>query len=317
VEGPHPHAGRGGVETAQTDVTARAPWCIERCMSAPAALSDADVRTLTDAVRGAGTSFYWGMRRLPPDRRAAVFAVYAFCRVVDDIADDPGDPAEKRAALDAWRARIDAVERGAGDDAVTRGLVFARTAFAIRADDLRAVIAGMETDAADSVRIPDDAAFTLYIDRVACAVGRLCVRVFGVSEARGDALAKAQGEALQITNILRDVAEDAARGRVYIPADLLARHGVPDSVGPDALLDHPGLAAARTDLAERAARRFDEAQALIDAEPRAVTRPSRMMLAVYRATFERLRAAGWSDARRTVRLSKVEKALIALRYGLF
>lgn len=280
----------------------------------PISATDADA--LDAAVRKAGTSFYWGMRRLSHDRRLAVYAIYAFCRIVDDIADEPGDVDEKRRALAAWRERVGRVENGDGDDAVTRGLVFAHQSYAIDCDDLRAVIDGMETDAAPTVRIADDAAFTLYIDRVACAVGRLCVRVFGVSKAGGAALAKAQGEALQITNILRDVAEDAARERIYIPADLLARHGVPADVSVDALLDHPGLAAARADLAERADRRFAEAQALIDAEPRAVTRPSRMMLAVYHATFDRLRAAGWSDPRRIVRLSKGQKALIALRHGL-
>jgi len=281
------------------------------------AITAAEQRELEGLVRQAGSSFYWAMRRLPPQKRQALYAIYAFCREVDDIADEPGMMDDKQRALQGWSDEVAAINAGHPTTLIGRGLLEAQTHFGILCNDLIAVIAGMETDAPPTLKLADDAALTLYIDQVACAVGRLCVRVFGLEESLGIALAKAQGEALQLTNILRDVAEDAGRDRIYIPADLLREKGVPDDIGMDALLDHPGLKAACGDLSGRALEQFLEAERLITQAPRDLTRPSRMMLAVYRATFDRLMQRGWRDMRKTVRLGKAAKLWIALRHGVF
>ncbi len=146
-----------------------------------------------------------------------MYAIYAFCRLVDDVADEPAPMEAKRAGLGAWRERGRRRLCRAGEDAVTRVLVAAVRRFGLRQQDFQAVIDGMQMDAETVIAAPDFATLDLYCDRVAAAVGRLSVRAFGDSSAQADAVAFSLGRALQLTNILRDLAEDAARGRLYLP----------------------------------------------------------------------------------------------------
>jgi phytoene synthase len=173
-----------------------------------------DLAEVERLVRASGTSFYRGMRILPPDRRAAMYGIYAFCRLVDDIADEPAPIEAKRLALAAWRGRIGALAQGVTSDATTRVLLPAMRKFALREADFLAVIDGMETDAETIVLAPSEAELDVYCDRVASAVGRLSVRAFGDASPAADTVAHHLGRALQLTNILRDIAEDAARGRI-------------------------------------------------------------------------------------------------------
>ena len=152
------------------------------------------------------------MRLLPPEKRAAMYAVYAFCRDVDDIADEPGELADKKTALTAWRGWIEDLYQGrTPGHPVARALRQPIAEFDLKQADFLAVIEGMELDAKPDIRIADRDALIDYCDKVACAVGRLSVRVFGMAEEDGLALARAEGLALQLTNILRDVAESSAR----------------------------------------------------------------------------------------------------------
>ncbi len=178
-------------------------------------------------VRAAGTSFYRGMAVLPPDRRHAMYAIYAFCRIVDDIADEEAAFADKLPRLAAWRERIDALYRGETEDAVTRVLLLAIRQFDLRRQDFLDMIDGMQMDAEEVIVAPELAKLDLYCDRVAASVGRLSVRAFGDASVHADKVAHALGRALQLTNILRDVAEDAERDRLYLPAEYLAAEGVP------------------------------------------------------------------------------------------
>ena len=187
----------------------------------PLGAAPGDLAAVEAIVRAAGTSFYRGMRVLPADRRAAMYAVYAFCREVDDIVDDEGDFAGKVPLLAAWRARIAGLYRGEADGPVTRVLLAAVARYGLRAEDFVAVIDGMQMDAETVIVAPDLATLDLYCDRVAAAVGRLSVRAFGDASPAADRVAFALGRALQLTNILRDVAEDAARGRLYLPREWL------------------------------------------------------------------------------------------------
>ena len=167
------------------------------------------------AARASGSSFYLAMRILPRDQRQAMFEIYSFCRAVDDVADGDAPRAEKRDQLAQWRRTIDALYDGqaiAGLD----GLAQAIKQFALRKDDFLAVIDGMEMDAVEDIRAPALETLDLYCDRVASAVGRLSVRVFGLEEADGVKLAHHLGRALQLTNILRDIDEDAGIGRLYL-----------------------------------------------------------------------------------------------------
>ncbi len=270
-----------------------------------------DLQQVEALVKRAGTSFYRGMKVLPPDRRAAMYAVYAFCRIVDDVADEPGPVPDKLAGLAAWRARIAALYAGQADDAVTRVLLPAIRTYALRQEDFIAVIDGMAMDT-DAIIAPDLATLDLYCDRVAAAVGRLSVRAFGDSSADADRVAWHLGRALQLTNILRDVAEDAGRGRLYLPREWLEQAGVPST--PDAL-HHPGLAGVCARVAAEAREHFDAAHAGMRLCSPAAMRPARLMSAAYDALLHRLERRGWNRLDLPVRVPRWQKLLIALRYA--
>lgn len=271
---------------------------------------------IEDVVRQSGTSFYWAMRFLPPEKRRAMFAVYAFCREVDDIADEPGRIGDKRRALQEWRDEIGRLYEGSATRPVSTALRSPVERFALRREDFLAVIDGMEMDAAPRIRIADLAELHLYCDRVACAVGRLSVRIFGVPEPDGDQLSAALGEALQLTNILRDLKEDAERDRLYLPDDLLQAHGIDGAADADAALRHGGVGEVCEQIAAIARRRFDEAAAIAGRCDRKQVRPAVIMMHVYRRTLMRLMDRGWLRWAEPISVSRAEKLWVALRYGM-
>ena len=206
------------------------------------------------AARASGSSFYRGMRILPRAEREAMFEIYSFCRAVDDIADDPGPREPRRGQLQAWRADIDAIYAGSPPPQLA-GLAQAVRQFNLRREDFIAVIDGMAMDVDADIRAPDQATLDLYCDRVACAVGRLSVRVFGMAPDAGLALADHLGRALQLTNILRDLDEDAAMGRLYLPREALREAGI-ISTDPATVLANPMLGAACDAVVALARRAF-------------------------------------------------------------
>jgi presqualene diphosphate synthase len=273
-----------------------------------------DLAAVEAIVRAAGTSFYRGMRILPPDRRDAMYAIYAFCRIVDDIADEPGDLPDKRARLGAWRDRIAGLYRGEADDPVTRVLLAAVRAFALRQEDFLAVVDGMQMDAETVIVAPDLATLDLYCDRVAAAVGRLSVRAFGDASASADRVAYALGRALQLTNILRDLREDADRGRLYLPREYLDAAEIPHD--PLAALAAPRLAEVCTRVAAQAHAYFAEARGAMEDCDRRAMRPARLMGATYAAILRRLEQRGWQRLDEPAELSTWQKLGLALRYAL-
>jgi presqualene diphosphate synthase len=281
----------------------------------PLGAAQADLDAVERIVRSAGTSFYHGMRVLPLDRRHAMYAIYAFCRIVDDIADEDGELDAKRRDLAAWRDNIAGLYQGRTEGPVTRVLAVAVSRFALRAEDFIAVIDGMQTDTETVVVAPDMATLDLYCDRVASAVGRLSVRTFGDSSPDADRVAHALGRALQLTNILRDIQEDAERGRIYLPAEYLRDAGVP--ADPVAILTAPGLPAVCDRLAALAHGYFREASAAMDRCDRAAMKPARLMGATYDAILSELERRGWRRLDEPVSLSKRKKLWLACRYGLF
>ena len=258
-----------------------------------------------DALRKqlSGSSFYAGMRALPRAEREAMYAIYGFCRLVDDIADDgQGARADRAAALDRWRRDLDALY--AGRDPGQAALVAeAVRRFALRREDFEAVIEGMAMDVARDIRWPPLAELDLYCDRVASAVGRLSVRVFGMDEAPGIALAHHLGRALQLTNILRDIDEDAAIGRVYLPAEAIAGAGIPLGEPLEVVADPRIDAAART-VAAIAHGHYREARTLLASRPRGYLLAPRLMEAVYSRLLAHSEAQGWAPPRRRVSTSK-------------
>ena len=281
----------------------------------PLGADRADLDAVETIVRSAGTSFYHGMRVLPPDRRHAMYAIYAFCRIVDDIADEAGSLQEKRHALAAWRSNIARLYHGGTEGPVTRVLALAVPKFQLRQEDFIAVIDGMETDAETTVVAPPMVELDLYCDRVASAVGRLSVRAFGDSSPAADDVAHALGRALQLTNILRDIKEDADRGRIYLPAEYLRDAAVP--ADPVAILTAPGLAAVCGRLAVLAHRYFRDAAAAMDRCDPTAMKPARLMGATYDAILTALERRGWSRLEERVSLPKWRKLWLACRYGLF
>ena len=282
----------------------------------PEIIADGDLDHVESVVRRSGTSFYWAMRILPEEKRRAMFAVYAFCREVDDIADDPGKVSAKLIGLGRWRDEIERLYAGAPRLPISRALLGPVRRFGLRKTDFLAVIDGMEMDAADRLRIADMDELYLYCDRVACAVGRLSHRVFGVDEPTGDSLALALGQALQLTNILRDLDEDARRDRLYLPEDMLRAHGVTDSEDASSVLAEAAVADVCERIAEIARKRFTEAAAILAKCDRRDTRPAVIMMEVYRRTLRRLMFRGWRRWAEPVSVSPAEKLWVVFRYGI-
>ena len=279
-------------------------------------LFDAEAsKYVEDVVRRAGTSFYWAMRRLPKNKRRAMYAIYAFCREVDDLADEAGAEEEKIAGLGQWRGEIEQLYGDRPRNLVTRALMGPVEDFGLGKDDFRAVIDGMEMDAQARIRISNMDELTLYCDRVACAVGRLSVRVFGLNVETGLALAFSQGQALQLTNILRDIDEDARNDRLYVPRDLLVSYGITDE-NLGSILKHPAFEKVCETLADVAANHFDKADELAVGCEREKIRPAIMMMEIYRRLYLRLKQRGWRDLSHPVDLGKLHKLWVAFRYGV-
>jgi phytoene synthase len=245
-----------------------------------------------------------------------MFAVYAFCRVVDDIADGDLPDAAKLRQLQGWRAEIDRLYAGTAQHAISRALAEPVRRFDLAREDFLAIIDGMEMDARGGLMAPPMHELRLYCSRVAGAVGLLSVRIFGAPRESGRLLADALGEAVQLTNVLRDVAEDAELGRLYLPRELLDKHGVAATSLAAALRD-ARLAGVCDDLAVLAEAQFDVASAVLDTMPRRELRPARLILVVYRRLLHRLRRRGFARLDEPVKLSKAEKLWLIFRHGLF
>lgn len=267
-------------------------------------------------VRQSGTSFYWAMRLMPQQRRNGIYAVYAFCREVDDIADGdkvlptPG-PQGKQDALQVWRGHIDDLYAGRQPaDSLARCLAEPIRQWDLQRDDFLAVIDGCAMDAEGPIRRPPMAVLDLYCDRVASAVGRLCLPIFGETSPDRNQVAYHLGRALQLTNILRDVAEDAERGRLYLPDELLSAQGITSS-DPAAVATHPALPRVCAELAKVASGHYAEAQACIGRGSRRALRPATLMGAIYRNILERLEQQHFAGPR--VHVPTAVKLWLALR----
>lgn len=274
-----------------------------------------DATTLpSSSQRAASSSFYTAMRILPQAQRDAMYEIYNFCRCVDDIADSSGPRPQRLAQLNEWRAQVRALYQGKPGPLVA-GLAQPVRDFDLAQEDFLALIDGMEMDTVEDIRAPDLATLDLYCDRVASAVGRLSVRVFGLDRDNGKRLAHHLGRALQLTNILRDLDEDASVGRLYLPREVLHEVGI-DTSDPTAVLRSPGLAQACGRLADQARAHFAEANAIMARVPRHAVKAPRIMGEVYRSMLEGMAARGWAAPRERVRVSRARIGWILLRYAI-
>ncbi len=268
----------------------------------------------SSATAASGSSFYAAMRILPPKEREAMYEIYAFCRKVDDVADGGESREIRRQKLDQWRAAIDACY---GDTPPRELVALARQIrnFGLLRKDFMDVIDGMQMDVDGDIVAPDWATLDLYCDRVASAVGRLSVRVFGLAHDSGVALAYHLGRALQLTNIVRDVDEDGLIGRLYLPKEELEQAGV-DARDVAAAVADPALALALEAVARRSRDHFAKADRLMDGCKRRAVRAPRLMAAAYQDLLRRMFAKGFAPPRERVRVSKLRLARAILTYAV-
>jgi presqualene diphosphate synthase len=261
-----------------------------------------------------GSSFYAAMRILPREQREAMFLIYSFCRQVDDIADSDGPRPERLAALQQWRDDIDALYQGRPPARLADYVASVKT-YDLKREDFLAIVDGMEMDVPQDIRAPDLATLDLYCDRVASAVGRLSVRVFGLPSDDGILLAHHLGRALQLTNILRDIDEDAGLGRLYLPREELLQAGITET-DPLKVAADPRLPRVCAPLVALAREHFEKSDDVMARYPRRLVRAPRIMSKYYGSILRLLIARGFAPPRASVRVSKVTRLAIILRYAL-
>jgi phytoene synthase len=264
--------------------------------------------------KATGSSFYLAMRLMPKRERDAMFAIYAFCRRVDDIADDGlGTRAERHERLEAWRYDLEALYEGQTPQRVAF-LAPAVAQFGLRKVDFLTVLDGMDMDVVEDIVAPDLATLDLYCERVASAVGRLSIKVFGMDEGPGFALAHNLGRALQLTNILRDIDEDAGIGRLYLPREYLFAAGF-KSLDPRMVISNPKVDGVCRAVAALAHTHYDKASALLAGKPKGRIATPRLMGAVYSEILKASESQGFAPPRKRVSLSRGKLVSLLLRVG--
>ena len=265
--------------------------------------------------KASGSSFYLAMRLMPRQERDAMFAIYAFCRKVDDIADDGlGTRPQRHEKLEAWRYDLD-VLYGGQTPARVAFLAPAVAQFGLRKEDFFTILDGMEMDVAEDIVAPALAILDLYCERVASAVGRLSIKVFGMDEGPGFELAHHLGRALQLTNILRDIDEDADIGRLYLPREYLFAAGF-KSLDPKMVVSDPRVDGVCRAVAAMAHDHYDKAAAILAKKPKGRIATPRLMGAVYGEILKATEAAGFAPPRHRVSLSRGKLLSLLLRAGL-
>ena len=258
-----------------------------------------------------GSSFYYSFLFLPPPRRRAITVLYAFCREVDDVVDEVSDADVARVKLAWWRQQVASIYDGEPQHPVARALQAVVGEFELGQQQLQTVIDGMAMDLEQN-RYLDFAALERYCDKVAGVVGVMSASIFGRSEARTLDYARDLGIAFQLTNIVRDVGEDARRGRIYLPQEDLARFGVE----PAALLRAQASDRFRELMAfevDRAREWYERALAKLPAVDRHSQRPGLIMAAIYRTVLDEIARDGYRVLDRRLSLTPLRKLWIACK----
>lgn len=262
-------------------------------------------------VAESGSSFYYSFRLLPAQQRAGISALYAYCREVDDVVDEVSDTNVARVKLAWWRSEVAAIYGGTPQHPVAVALADAVARYRLPQAHLQTVIDGMQMDL-DQARYVDFAELETYCDRVAGVVGLMSAEIFGYEDPATRDYARKLGVAFQLTNIIRDVGEDARRGRIYLPQDDLARFGVAPS---DVLRAHatPAFAGLMRFEVERAHAWYDDALAALPACDRHAQRAGLAMAAIYRTLLDEIARDGYRVLDRRIALTPLRKLWIATR----
>ncbi len=268
-----------------------------------------------DKAAKSGSSFYYAFLFLPPQRRAAITAFYAFCREVDDVVDETTDAGVAAAKLAWWRQEVASAYAGHPNHPVMRALMPHREAFSIEASHLLAVIDGCQIDL-EQTRFLDFAGLTRYCHLVAGVVGEVAASIFGRTSEQTVQYAHRLGLAMQLTNIIRDVGDDARRGRIYLPVSELQRFDVKASelLARSAPYGYSDRFNALMEFqAERAHRAYDEAMALLPAVDRSAQKPGLMMANIYRTLLREIESDGFQVLHQRTSLTPLRKLWIAMR----
>lgn len=258
-----------------------------------------------------GSSFYYSFLYLPAQRRRAITALYAFCREVDDAVDEPGEPQIAAAKLAWWRAELANLFAGKPQHPVTQALAPHTQSYAISRERLNEIIDGMEMDLTQT-RYLDWAGLERYCYRVAGVVGFLAAGIFGYRNARTLDYAKDLGIAFQLTNIIRDVGEDARKNRIYLPMEDLKRFGLP-AADILKLKETPAFRSLMKFEAERARSYYERALAALPSEDRRAQRPGLIMAAIYRTLLKEMERDGFPVLTQRISLTPLRKFWIAWR----
>ena len=258
-----------------------------------------------------GSSFYYSFLFLPPERRRAITALYAFCREVDDVVDECSDAQVAAGKLAWWRAELDALYAGRPQHPVTKALQAVLPQFALPQEQLLEIIDGMEMDL-QQTRYLDFKALSLYCYRVASVVGLLAAEIFGHTDRRTLKYAHDLGMAFQLTNIIRDVGEDARRGRVYLPLDELKRFEVPVADILNARHSENFRRLMEFQI-ERAEGYYAQAMSQLPEADRKAQRPGLVMAAIYRTLLDEIKRDGCQVLNQRTSLTPLRKLWIAWR----
>lgn len=272
-----------------------------------------------ERAAASGSSFYYSFVFLPPETRRAITAFYALCRELDDVVDECHERQVAEAKLDWWRAEIARFAAGAPEHPATRALADTPQGRAIAPALLIEIVDGMAMDL-DHVRYPDFKSLHLYCYRVAGVVGEVAAGIFGGTRGEHDRevrrYAHELGLAFQLTNIIRDVGEDARRGRIYLPQDELARFGVAEA---DLLAgrDSPAFQSLMQFQYERALSHYERARAALPATAKRAQRPGLVMAAIYQTLLDEIRHDGFPVLRARIALTPLRKLWLASKTWLF
>ncbi len=258
-----------------------------------------------------GSSFYYSFRFLTPERRRAITALYAFCREVDDVVDETHDPEVAARQLDWWRAEVDKIYAGTPEHPVGIALKPVVQDFRLPREHLLEIIDGMQMDL-EQARYADFKALQLYCYRVASVVGLLAAEIFGYSNRQTLKYAHDLGIAFQLTNIIRDVGEDARRGRIYLPVSELEQFNVPANDILEAR-DSENFQRLMAFQIERAQKYYVQALAQLPPEDRKSQRAGLIMAAIYRQTLREVEADGCRVLTHRISLTPIRKLWLAVK----
>ena len=268
--------------------------------------TDDPKRYVAEVTRASGSSFFLPMMLLPRRRREAMLALYAFCRETDDVADEIEDSALSSALIKAWAEEIEALYAGRPSHPVSHALVTPIERYGLAKGHFLDILEGFEMDRSGAMLRPSLAELERYCYCVACCVGLLSVEIFGYRSPAIPDFAVHLGHAFQLTNILRDVAEDAERGRIYLPIELLAKHGL-ENVTPQEITHTAGVDKVCAEVGAMERRRFGEAARAMPTGERRRMRPALLMRAVYEPYLDRIEAGGFRTDGPRVKLGKLQK----------